>query len=263
MGDGNNAMAALLYFAQLAERRGDDVRAIQSYRLLADTPVGLTARAAAARLLIKRGDSKAALVLIDEYAAQNPDAALEAGATRASLLAESGELAAALEGLDALDEEYPGYPDLQYTRATVLESGGRTRDSIAEFERALKRRPDDPQLLNALGFTLADHKQRLPHAEQLVRTALAVSPDNPAIQDSLGWVLYKRGKKGEALPILARAWQNSGDAEIAAHYGEVLWKTGDEGKARYIWQQALNSYPAHAGVLGTVKRVTGEDVAAR
>jgi tetratricopeptide (TPR) repeat protein len=263
MGDGNNAVAALLYFAQLAERRGDDARAIQSYRLLADTPVGLTARAAAARLLIKRGDSKSALALVDEYAAQNPDAALEAGATRASLLAEAGELAAALEGLDALDKEYPDYPDLQYTRATVLESGGRTRDSVAELERALKARPDDVQLLNALGFTLADHKQRLPHAEQLIRSALAVSPDNPAIQDSLGWVLYKRGKRAEALPILARAWQNSGDGEIAAHYGEVLWKSGDEGKARYIWQQALNSYPAHPGLLRTVKQMTGEDVAAR
>ncbi len=263
MGDSNNAMMAVLYFAQLAERRGDDARAIQSYRLLADTSLGLTARAAAARLMIKRGESKAGLALIDEYAGQNPDTALESGATRASLLAESGDLAAALEGLDALSREYPGYPELQYSRATVLESGGRTRDAVAEFERALKARPEDPQLLNALGFTLADHKQRLPHAEQLIRTALAVSPDNPAIQDSLGWVLYQRGRKGEAVPILARAWQNSGDAEIAAHYGEVLWKTGDEGKARYIWQQALNSFPAHSGLLGTVKRMTGEDVAAR
>jgi tetratricopeptide (TPR) repeat protein len=263
MGDSNNAMMAVLYFAQLAERRGDDARAIQSYRLLADTSLGLTARAAAARLLIKRGEGKAGIALIDEYAGQNPDAALEAGATRASLLAEFGELDAALEGLDELSREYPGYPDLQYTRATVLESGGRTRESVAEFERALKVRPEDPQLLNALGFTLADHKQRLPHAEQLIRTALAVSPDSPAIQDSMGWVLFQRGKKAEALPILARAWQNSGDAEIAAHYGEVLWKTGDQGKARYIWQQALNSFPAHPGLLGTMKRVTGEDAAAR
>ena len=144
----------------------------------------------------------------------------------------------------------PGYPDLQYTRATVLETGGRTSDAVGAVRDArCKERPEDPELLNALGFTLADHKLRLPHAEELIRTALAVSPDSPAIQDSLGWVLYRRGKKAQALPVLARAWQNSGDAEIAAHYGEVLWKSGDEGKARYIWQQALNSDPHRKHLL--------------
>jgi Flp pilus assembly protein TadD len=213
--------------------------------------------------MMKRGDSKSALALLDDYAKENSDAALEIGATRATLLAESGDLKSALEGLDALGKEYPGHPDLQYTRATVLESGGRTRDAVAEFERALKQRPEDPQLLNALGFTLADHKQDLPHAEQLIRTAMAVSPDSPAIQDSLGWVLYRRGRKAEALPVLARAWENSSDSEIAAHYGEVLWKTGNEGKARYIWQQALNGDPTHQHLRDTMARVTGEDVAPR
>ncbi len=261
MGDSGSAVVAVLYFAQLAERRGDDARAVQSYRLLADSSLGLAARSSAARLMMKHGDSKGALALIDEYAAKNPDSVLEAGAARATLLADSGDLKSALEGLDELDKAYPGYPDLQYTRATVLEMGGRTRDSVAQFERAIKERPDDPQLLNALGFTLADHKQDLAHAEKLIRAALVVSPDNPAMQDSLGWVLYRRGRKSEALPILDRAWQTSGDAEIAAHYGEVLWKNGDQGKARYIWQQALNSDPGHKHLRETMARVTGEDVA--
>ncbi len=64
-------------------------RAIQSYRLLADTPLGLAARSAAARLMMKRGERKGALALLDDYAAQNPDAAMEVGATRAHLLAAS------------------------------------------------------------------------------------------------------------------------------------------------------------------------------
>ncbi len=162
MGDSGSAVVAVLYFAQLAERRGDDARAVQSYRLLADSSLGLAARSSAARLMIKHGDIKGALALLDEYAAKNPDSVLEAGAARATLLADSGDLKSALEGLDELDKAYPGYPDLEYTRATVLEMGGRTRDSVAQFDRAIKDRPDDPQLLNALGFTLADHKQDLP-----------------------------------------------------------------------------------------------------
>lgn len=260
MGESGNTALALLYLAQLAERRGDDARAIQSYRLLGNSSLALPARSAAARLMLKRGDRQNAMALLDEFAAQNPQSALEAGTTRAQLLAEVGDLDDALKGLDELQEAYPDYPDLDYTRATVLETAGRTREAIAEFERALKKRPQDVQLQNALGFTLAEHKQKLPRAEQLVRSALAVSPDNAAIQDSLGWVLYRRGKTREALPVLSRAWRNSSDAEIASHYGEVLWKSGDQGQARYVWQQALNSDPAHQHLRETMQRVTGEAV---
>ncbi len=263
MGEKGSTAMAILFMAQLAERRGDDERAIQSYRLLADSSLALAARSAAARIMLKRGDQKSAMALLDDFAAQNPDSTIEVGAARAQLLAQSGDVDGALKGLDALRDQYPDYPDLEYQRATVLETGGRTAAAVAQFERALKLRPDDPQLQNALGFTLADHKLRLPRAEQLVRAALDVSPDNPAIQDSMGWVLYKRGKAAAALPILSRAWQNSSDAEIAAHYGEVLWRTGDEGQARYIWQQALNGNPQHKNLMATMARMTGEDVAAR
>src|SRR5690606_40094308 len=133
---------------------------------------------------------------------------LETGLTRAHLLADAGDLKGALAGIDALSRQYPDHPDIDYSRATVLESGGRTRQAVTEFERAIKLRPEDPQLLNALGYTLADHKMRLKDAEALVRRALAVSPDNPAIQDSLGWVLYRRGHQEPAIQMLERAWNN-------------------------------------------------------
>jgi tetratricopeptide (TPR) repeat protein len=257
--DRGSTALAVLYLAELAERRGDVAAAIESYSVLADTPLGLTARNAAARLMIASGAKVQALRILDEYAAQNPDQALDVGLSRAHLLVGGGDLKGALEGLDALAVNFPDHPDLAYTRATVLESGGRTRDAVAAFERALQRRPDDPQLLNALGYTLADNDQRLREAEQMIRKALQASPDSPAMQDSLGWVLHRRGRSNEALPILARAWQNSADAEIATHYGEVLWKTGDENQARYIWQQALNGEPDHQGVRAAMKRLAGED----
>jgi tetratricopeptide (TPR) repeat protein len=257
--DRGSTALAFLYLAQLAERRGDVAGAIESYSVLADTPLGLSARSAAARLMIASGAKVQALRILDDYAAQNPDQALEVGLTRAHLLVGGGDLKGALEGLDALAGNFPEHPELAYTRATVLESGGRTREAVAAFERALQVRPDDPQLLNALGYTLADHSQRLRDAEQMVRKALEASPDSPAMQDSLGWVLYRRGRADEALPILARAWQNSADAEIGTHYGEVLWKTGDQNQARYVWQQALNGEPDHKGVRAAMERLAGED----
>lgn len=258
-GSGETALS-VLYLAELAERRGDHRSAIQGYAVLAETPLALTARSAAARLMIKDGAKAAALQLLDEYSTENPQEALEAGITRAHLLVEAGDLKAALAGLDALQESFPDHPDLDYTRATLLESAGQTRKAVAEFERALKLRPEDPQLLNALGYTLADRKQRLADAERYVRKALAISPDSPAIQDSMGWVLYRRGRTEEALPILARAWQNSADAEIGSHFGEVLWSSGEQSRARYVWQEALNGEPDHAGLRSTIARLTGEDV---
>jgi len=263
LGERGTTALALLIAAQIAEQRGDDARAMQSYRLLVDSSLGLTARSAAARLLIKHGNAKDALALMDDYGAQNPESRVDVGATKAQLLAQSGDLPAALKTLDELEAQYPGHPDIEYQRATVLETGGRTREALAQFERALKARPDDPQLSNALGFTLADHGQKLDRAESLVRHAIEISPDNPAIQDTLGWVLFRRGKVKEALPVLQRAWRNSGDGEIAAHYGEALWKSGDEGQARYVWQQALNTNPAHEGLQATMSRLTGEGAGKR
>jgi tetratricopeptide (TPR) repeat protein len=260
--DRDSTTLAIYYYSMLAERRGDEQRAMQAYEALADTPMGLNARASAARLMLKNGQRKAAMSLLEDYGEQNPDAAMDVGATRAHLLVEAGDVDAAIKELDAMDQRYPEHPDLMYQRATVLEAGGRTKPALAQLERALKLRPDDPQLQNALGFTLADHKQDLPRAETLVRASLAVSPDSPAIMDSLGWVLFQRGKFKDALPVLARAWQNSGDAEIGSHYGEVLWQSGDQAQARYVWQQALNANPAHEHLLATMKRMTGEDAAA-
>ena len=73
--------------------------------------------------------------------------------------------------------------------------------AIAALEALHRERPLDAGITNALGYTLADHKRELPRAEQLIREALAAQPDNPALLDSLGWVLYRRGQFAAALPV--------------------------------------------------------------
>jgi predicted Zn-dependent protease len=250
---------ALFYLAQIAERKGDDERALQSYQLLADSSLGLTARSAAARLLLKQNQPQQAMQLLEDYASKNPEEAVEVIAARSQLLAGQGLFDASLDDLDAALARYPGHPTLEYQRATVLERAGRKRDSVAAFKALARKRPDDPGIANALGFTLADHKSELGKADKLVRQALAVSPDNPAIQDSHGWVLFRRGKTQDAAAILERAYRNLRDPEIGAHYGEVLWTLGDQGRAHYVWQQALNVDPANSVLRGTIARLTGEE----
>ena len=263
MSQRGSAAMATLFLAQLAERRGDSERALRAYQLLDEAGMGLSARAGAARVLIKAGKRSEALALLEDYARRNPDAAIEAVSTRAHLLAAEGDYATALADMDAALQRYPAHPSLGFTRANLLEQAGRLRDSENALEQLLKARPDDPGLANALGFTLADHNRSLDRAEKLIRQALAVSPDNPAIQDSMGWLHYRRGKLAEAQPVLETAWRNGRDADIGAHLGEVLWRRGEEGRARYVWAQALNRDPGNAVVIATQDRLTGAAAAKR
>ena len=92
-------------------------------------------------------------------------------------------------------------------------------------------------------------------APKLIQRALAIKPNDPAIRDSLGWVLYKRGEYDEALGHLRAAMNTMPDPEVAAHLGEVLWATGEEEEARSIWQDAINNHPGSEFLLNTLKRL--------
>lgn len=259
MGDRGSTAIALLYLAQIAERKGDVDAALERYQLLANSAIGLTARASAARLLLGKGQRQQAMALLDEYARANPEEAVEVAAARGQILAGEGMYDVALADLDASLERYPGHPTIEYQRATVLERAGRKRQSESAFKSLARKRPEDPGIANALGFTLADHGRELALAEKLIAQALQVSPDSPAIQDSHGWVLFRRGRAREALPVLERAFANLRDPEIGAHFGEVLWSLGDQGRAHYVWQQALSVDPENAVLRNTIARLTGEE----
>jgi tetratricopeptide (TPR) repeat protein len=258
--EGEAREASLFYLADIAARDGDDEAALAGYRRLVDSSLALQARARAAALLYARSDRAEALELLDEYATQHPDSSFDIVLAKAGLLASQGDAVTGLELLDTALERYPGQPQLLYERAVMLERAGRIRDSIAAFEQLLADRPDDPTILNALGYTLSDHELELPRAETLIRRALAYSPDNPAMLDSLGWVRFRRGDTRGALPVLTRAWAIGRDAEIAAHLGEAQWVAGREQDARRTWAAALARHPDSDLLKATIGRfVTAND----
>jgi tetratricopeptide (TPR) repeat protein len=84
---------------------------------------------------------------------------------------------------------------------------------------------------------------RIREARELVSRALKLDPDNPMILDSMGWVEYRSGKLEAALRYLQRAHHLMPDPEIAAHLGEVLWKMGREAEARELWARSLEANP--------------------
>jgi tetratricopeptide (TPR) repeat protein len=251
-GQGNDT--AQLYLADIEARDGDPDGAIAAYRRLYDSSVALSARSRAAALLLNRNSRAEALALLDDYAADHPEDELDLTLAKARLLADHGEPDTGLALLSSALERHPQHPSIEYDRAVILEQAGHVHESVEALQQMLNDRPDDPTLLNALGYTLADHTLELPHAEGLIRRALAVMPDNPAALDSLGWVQFRNGDAKGAVSTLERAYTLGHDAEIAAHWGEALWVSGQRGEARRVWAAALARDPESKPLKATLKR---------
>lgn len=246
--------STLMYLSDIAAREGDAAAALAGYGKLADSSLALEAREKAAALLLASHHQSTALNLLKQYARQHPEETVDLTVAEAQLLGDHGGADAALKLLDASLKSHPQHPSLEYERAIVLEQQGRVSESVQALQGLLTQRPDDPTLLNALGYTLADHDLQLPHAESLIRRALAQMPDNPAVLDSLGWVRFRRGDSAGALPSLERAYDISHDAQIAAHWGQALWVAGQRQAARKVWAEALARNPGSKPLQAVVAR---------
>ena len=249
---------ALFYLSLLAEREGRTDVALQGYQPLINAGAGLAPRSRAARLLVKRGEAPSAMRIFDGFLRSGRADFIDTEVARARALADGGMHAEAVQGIDLALQRHPDHPELRYQRAVELDAGGKTREAIKVFESLLAERPEDAAVQNALGYTLADRDRELRRAEKLIRSALAQRPDNAAFIDSLGWVLYRRGKLRDAAPVLERSWRLSQEGEIAAHYGEVLWKLGEQAQARAVWARALGTTPDSKPLRATIERLTGK-----
>jgi Flp pilus assembly protein TadD len=248
------AESAVFHIAEIDALEGQEEPALAGYRRLFDSSLAVTARIRAAGLLLERGMRGEALALLDEYAVEHPESSFDLTMTKAQLLSEHGETDTGLSLLAAALERHPKHPALEYDRAVLLEQAGQVREAVGALEQLLKERPDDATLLNALGYTLADHGMRLSHAEDLIRRALLITPDNPAVIDSLGWVRVKRGDAKGAVSILEHAYALARDPEIAAHWGEALWKAGSKDEAREVWSGALELDPDSKALQSVIGR---------
>lgn len=150
-----------------------------------------------------------------------------------------GELDAYVRGLAA----FPDEPALLYARALMWERRDEIPRAEADFRKILATDADDVSALNALGYTLADRTERYQEALELIARAIAAQPDSAAIIDSYGWVLYRLGRKEDALIELRRAFTKQKDAEIAAHLAEVLWQLGQKDEARKYFEESRKLDP--------------------
>jgi tetratricopeptide (TPR) repeat protein len=230
-----------LLLGQLAEYLKHFDAALGWYTSVPGGPQRWIARLRTANVLHELGRGKEAvdaLRALQQDAAADDDVRRDAYSLEAALWQkdkdDAREMDAFARGLAAMPDD----PDLLYARALSWER----RDDVARAEAHLRRilvaQPDNVATLNALGYTLADRTTRFQEALELINRARAAEPNNAAIVDSYGWVLYRLGKPAEALVELQRAYALQKDAEIAAHVGEVLWVLGRQDEARRYFTES-------------------------
>jgi tetratricopeptide (TPR) repeat protein len=216
-------MDALYYLGRIADMREETDRAIRFYSEVRQGSNALAAQQRAAALMAhEKDDLEGALELLDEFKDASPTDAVDIVRAKAMLLASVDELEEALQLYDKFVRFRPDDERAALSRAELLLRMDRTDEALAAYDDAVGRWPKSAMALNAYGYTLADRTDRYRQAEKLIRKALKYDPESPAIIDSMGWVLYKRGRYEEALVELERAWAGMQDHEVAAHIVETL-----------------------------------------
>jgi tetratricopeptide (TPR) repeat protein len=245
---------AFYSLGNIQERRRDSLRAIRYYTRVSAGPLAADSQLRAARLLLATGARDQAIELLDSYVDEHPEDYVQVTIGRSRLMADEGDATSALEVIEQALARYPDNQALQYARSQMLERVDRVDDAITDLRGLVKERPGDPVAMNALGYTLADHSLDLREARSLITKSLDMTPDSPAIQDSMGWVLFKQTQYKDAMKWLTRAYNDDKDAEIAAHLGETLWAMGQQTQARAVWDEALAAEPNHRYLLNTMRK---------
>lgn len=128
-----------------------------------------------------------------------------------------------------------------YARAISNEREGLWEAAEADFRKALDLNPDQPQVLNYLGYSLVEKQVKLDEALAMIERAVKARPNAGYIVDSLGWVLYRLGRYEEAVPHMEHAAELMPiDPIVNDHLGDVYWAVGREREAEFMWKRALS-----------------------
>lgn len=253
-GEPSEQGVAAYYLGQIAEDRKANDEAAGYYRQVVSGDQYAPAQIRVAALLAKQGGGlDAATRHLQESARRYPPAETPFLVAEAELLRDAGRTAEALALLEKALAKKPDQPEVLYDAAMLAEKLDRMDVVEANLRRVIELRPDNAHAYNALGYSLADRSLRLDEARTLIERAHALAPDDPFIMDSLGWVLYRQGNLNGALDYLQRAYAIKSDAEIAAHLGEVLWRLDRRDEARRIWSEAQKRHPGST-ILEEVRR---------
>ena len=255
--DSEPAPERRLLLGQMAEFLKRPQEALDWYRSVASGNARSEARLRSANTLFelkRKADALAELKSLQGDAAADDQARINAYLLEAELRRKSDDDAAELEVFARGLAAYPDDVEILYSRGLAWERRDRIDRAEADFRKILVIDPENTATLNALGYTLADRTQRYQEALQLIDRARTADPDNAAIIDSYGWVLYRIGRLPEALVELRRAYALQKDPEIAAHVGEVLWVMGQKDEARRYFEEARKLDPENRSLQRALEK---------
>ncbi|MDZ4692146.1 tetratricopeptide repeat protein [Terricaulis sp.] len=233
---------ARLAFAQQQARLGHTATARAMFaRIPANSPYAGSARTMESWIVLEAGDEDEAVSLARASAAGG-DA--RAQRTLADMYRNLGRHADAEPLYGALIEQQPQDWRLYFSRGAAREQLGRWPEAEADFMRALELSPEQPDVMNYLGYTWIDRGERLQEGLAMIQRAVELRPTSGAIIDSLGWAYYQLGDYAQALDHLERAVElEPADPTLNDHLGDVYWRLGRRIEARFQWQRALSFEP--------------------
>ena len=212
-------------------------------------------------ILVRLGRETEAIQLLAEELQQSPDeerlhdANVQLHLILAQDAVEEERYGEADRVLNRALNSYPGNPSVRYARALLFQERGRLRRSATALEQLVEDYPEDAGFLNALGYLLTDELGRHDEALPLLRRALSAEPDNPAIIDSMGWVLFHLGEFESALDYLERAFALFPDPEVAAHIVDTHWALGNREQAMQLLNESLEDHADSEHLLEVQQRL--------
>lgn len=251
---GANVDTMRFYLGQATEEQKKLPQALEWYRAVGEGEQYIPAQGRIAAILAKQGHVGEARKLLQAIQSQSIPQRVQLVQAEAAVLRDSGAYKDAFDLLAQASEKYPNTPELLYDLAMAAEKVSRLDIVETNLRKLIELRPDHAHAYNALGYTLADRTDRLQEAHDLIEKALKLAPEDPFIQDSMGWVLYRMGRTQEGQAYLEKAFKRRPDPEIAAHLGEVLWVQGRRDDARRMWQAALADHPGNEALQAVVKK---------
>ena len=245
------------YIGRTDEEQKNFSEAITEFEKVKQGEYYIDAKARIASIYVERdGINKAQTYLKDLRGTLSaPEPIIEVYLIEGQLLHDEELYVAAMDLYSEGLQEFPRHSDLLYARALMAEEIDRIDLLEADLKLILAEDPENASALNALGYTLADHNSRVDEALGYIKKALKIRPDDPAVMDSMGWVQFRLGNYAEAETYLRKAFGVLEDAEIAGHLVELLWVQGNYDEANKVMNDMLERFPEDEYILELKQRL--------
>ena len=257
--DATDAPAALsdahILLARIFEDQGRLDDAVKQLSEI-DDPASLHgARLRQAILRARQGQIDQALLIIDQASVDSDEEFVLSVTTASQILRDANRVDEAITRLKAADTKQPNTVEIKYELAMLYERKGQLKEMERLLREVIELDSGHAHAYNALGYAFADRNQKLPEALKLIARALEISPQDPFIMDSMGWVKFRMGDRAAAIEFLKQAYNKRPETDIAAHLGEALWVNGQRDEALKIFLAGAAKDPQNPVLVETLKRL--------